>query len=307
MNSLRPTPSLGQALKKACSVFVSHFGQVLLFLLVQITIRLAALAPLILLLIPGYEAWALLVIPGFVLLVIPARQRAAYAYRSLLHGKDLFIPELGVGWRSYPVILCKGLRTGICLLPWFAPLLGVAIWLAIFLSAKGVQGQNDFFTVFSQLLAFGGGNIMRVVLYIGLIVAGLLLMPVIGCAFHSGARHDFTQDRRKIRGLKHRGRAVAAWLAGALLYLPYIVLVGIMLWGMFGGILKGIGLVGGNTEEETAALQQTATEVANQAAASGNGWRYWVMAAGFVLLAIPATVLKGLFSAAAVDSLWEND
>ena len=33
----------------------------------------------------------------------------------------------------------------------------------------------------------------------------------------------------------------------------------------------------------------------------------WVMGAGFILLVLPATVLKGLFSAAAVDSLWEND
>jgi hypothetical protein len=54
-------------------------------------------------------------------------------------------------------------------------------------------------------------------------------------------------------------------------------------------------------------IQQAATQAASRASESGNTWRYWVMGAGFVLLAIPATVLKGLFSAAAVDSLWEND
>ncbi len=307
MNSLRPTPSLAKALRKACQAFIAHPGQVLLFLLVQVTVRLAAFAPLFLLLIPGYEAGALLVIPGFVFLVLPVRQRAAYAYRSLLHGDDLFIPELGVGWRPYPALLGKGLRTSACLLPWLAPLLAAVIWLAAFLSAEGVQGKTDVVTVIRSVLALGGGDPIRALIVILLMVLGLVAIAMAGFAFHSGARHDFTQDSRKIRGMKHRGRAMAAWLAGTGLYLPYILLVGILLWGMFRGILKGAISGGADAEQEANMIQQAATQAASRASESGNTWRYWVMGAGFVLLAIPATVLKGLFSAAAVDSLWEND
>ena len=307
MNSLRPNPSLARALRKACKVFFAHPVQVMLFLLVQVTIRLAAFAPLLFLLIPGYQAGALLVIPAYVLVVIPARQRAAYAYRSMLHGGDLFIPQLGVGWRPYPGILGKGLRTGVCLLPWIAPLAAAVIWLVTFWKAEGVQGQTDGITVIRSFLAFGGGDPMRALLYAALIAGGLILCAAAGCAFHSGARHDFTQDRRMIRGLKHRGRAVTAWLAGVGLFIPFAAMTAFLLLGMFRGLLHGVvGQLTGGGEQEVAAIQQTASEAAARVTAGGNNWRYAMMGAGFVLLVLPMTVLKGLFSAAAVDSLWEN-
>ena len=307
MNSLRPNPSLARALRKACKVFFAHPVQVMLFLLVQVTIRLAAFSPLLFLLIPGYRAGALLVIPAYVLVVIPARQRAAYAYRSMLHGGDLFIPQLGVGWRPYPGILGKGLRTGACLLPWIAPLAAAVIWLVTFWKAEGVQGQTDGITVIRSFLAFGGGDPMRALLYAALIAGGLVLCAAAGCAFHSGARHDFTQDRRMIRGLKHRGRAVTAWLAGVGLYIPFAVMTAFLLLGMFRGLLHGVvGQLTGGGEQEVAAIQQTASEAAARVTAGGNNWRYAMMCAGFVLLVLPMTVLKGLFSAAAVDSLWED-
>ena len=311
MNSLRPKPSLARALRKACKVFFTHPVQVMLFLLVQVTIRLAAFAPLLFLLIPGYQIGALLVIPAYLLVVVPSRQRAAYAYRSMLHGNDLFIPQLGVGWRPYPSILGKGLRTGVCLLPWMAPLLGSGIWVYSFLQAEGVEGETDVLTLIRTIKDFGGGDPFRGVLFIALIVLGMILFAALGCAFHSGARHDYTQDRRMIRGLRHRGRAMVAWLAGTGLYLPFVLLVAFLLWGMFRGLLSGVlgGVLGSgaDAEQEAAAIQQTASQVAAQAKASGNGWRYALMGAGFVLIVLPMTVLKGLFSAAAVDSLWEND
>ena len=307
MNSLRPNPSLARALRKACKVFFTHPVQVMLFLLVQVTIRLAAFSPLLFLLIPGYRAGALLVIPAYVLVVIPARQRAAYAYRSMLHGGDLFIPQLGVGWRPYPGILGKGLRTGACLLPWIAPLAAAVIWLVTFWKAEGVQGQTDGITVIRSFLAFGGGDPMRALLYAALIAGGLVLCAAAGCAFHSGARHDFTQDRRMIRGLKHRGRAVTAWLAGVGLFIPFAAMTAFLLLGMFRGLLHGVvGQLTGGGEQEVAAIQQTASEAAARVTAGGNNWRYAMMGAGFVLLVLPMTVLKGLFSTAAVDSLWEN-
>ncbi len=302
-------PSLKKALHHACAAYGRNFGEVLLFLLFQIAVRLIAAVPLIALFTPGYGWIAWLSPLLFVLIVMPARRAAACAYRSLLRGGALFTREMGIGWKPYGRLLWESLKTAFCVLLWSAPLIAAGVWAYSLFRAEGVQGSTDGLTLIRQVRDFGGGDPVRGAVYLALAVLALILLMTVGCAFHSGARHDKAQPPKQIRFFRHRGRAMLAWLLGMLLFLPFALAVALVIWdvlrGVLGGLLNAVRDLGSGSgageQELQAAVQQAESTVQTEAGA--HAWRGWVLAGSFLLLFLPVFPLRALFSAAAVDSL----
>ena len=300
--------SLGAALRNAWNAWRRNPGEVLLFLLMQITVRLIAALPL-LALFTGAAPWIALASPVlFVLLVMPARRRAAFGYRSLLRGGPLFVRELGIGWKPCGRLLLDSLRTALCALCWAAPLIAAAVWAYGLFRAEGVQGSTDGLTIIRHVAALGGGDPVMGALWIGVIVVGLILLAAAGLAFHSGARHDEVIPPKAVRGFAHRGRVLAAWLLGFACFLPFIALMAWVAWDIVrpavGSLFSALKSFGKEQEITEQGFQQAVQDAgAAVRAEEAHGWRGWALAGGFLLLFLPVLPLKGLFSAAAVDSL----
>ena len=310
--STAPKPSFRASLGKAWRLYRGHFGQALMFVLCQIVIRLMALTPCLFLLMKGCEAWALLTVPLFILLVIPARRNAAAVCRQFLSGGDLFSPELLFGRQGYLWALMSGLRTAVFVLIWALPLIGVSVFLYVrYLGSAGVQGDNDVFTLANRLAELGGGNLGRGLITAAGALAGLVLLLVAGLAFHSGARHDWAHGGCKIRGARARGGVLGSWLLGMLLFLPFAIVLLLVGWDFLRTLLGGVLFsLSANMGHETKTLSQEAqnqlTEAVQSAGTAAGGWHVWTAVGAFVLLVLPLIPLKTLFTAAWVDSLWEN-
>lgn len=314
MTTSPPKPRIGGSIKKAWLAYGRHFDQALLFMLWQLALRLAVLVPLIFLFMKGYKPWALMCIPLYILLVIPARRNAASAYRDLLHGGSLFSPVLGLGSQGYGKALSSGLKTGLWALIWAIPLLAVAILIALrYFASSGVDGYNDVVTIGSQLDALGGGDWILGVLYLLAGIAALLLLVVVGMAFHSGARHDWAHGGRRIRGMHGRWGVLVTWLTGLALFIPLALALLLIaldlakpLMGVFGSLKSGEATQAVDSNLLTEAENQVSATV-REAASSGGSWHLWAGIAAFAVLFVPVVPLKGLLSAAWVDSLWQSE
>ncbi len=125
------------------------------FLLLETVLRLIVLCPLLALTAPGLK-WAALLTPlFFVLITLPARQKAADVMQDSLRGKTLFSARLVLGG-GYGKALCAGLKqlavTGL----WFLPCIAATGYLYYMYA-----GGADAFTVLRMVSALGGSNIMK--------------------------------------------------------------------------------------------------------------------------------------------------
>ena len=299
-------PGFFASLNRAWKTYWGHFGQMLLFMAVELVLRLIVLAPLLFLFVKGYELWALAAIPLFVLVVIPARRSAAFACRSLLHGGDLFSPELALNPAGYGRSLLSGLATGVRLLIWAVPLAAVCVYLGLRYLTDGVQGHNDIITLAQQLAGLGGGDPFRGVLIFAAGLFGLALLPTFACAYYSGERHKWIRtgsERRWDKG--GRGGILAAWLLGIGLFLPFAAAIALI------GRDYVASLLGSLQGAIRQAATETATEVHGQevpvtvAVSLGSG-HIWAAAGAFLVLALPLFPLRMLFTACRVDDLWES-
>ena len=194
--------NISKAFKAAAKVYFSHFSVVLKFLIVEFCLTLFCFVPMLFLFEAGLRPLALLAVPLFVLILLPARMNAAEAMRDALQGGSLFTLRL-VDPSNY------GRK------------LGYALKRAGFLIH--VSGDMDGFTLMRMIRSdFGGGDLVRGVLAIAIAVLGTMLLVAFGCAFHSGARHAFAQGNPDIlRG--HHGKIVLIWLCALLSVLPVIL------------------------------------------------------------------------------------
>ncbi len=232
---------IGAAWRSAWQSWKSQFPGMLLTTMFQLIVRLFALSPLLFLAV-GHPNWVhyltrpaenllrngwrflFLLSPAFyLLLVVPLRQNAAEAMQGALDGAPVFSVKLVSGGASYAQKLVRGLRTTIFMVLWTVPLFGLITWTAQQF-AGDEAGLTDGFTQMRKLTEFGGGNIERGVIYALLIVLGALLVICIGCAFHSGRRHEWALGgERLVPG--RRGRVMLAWLAGLGAFVPFLLVV----------------------------------------------------------------------------------
>ena len=271
------------ALKATWHTYRTRFPEMLLTLLVQLILRLMAFAPLLFLCAKETAFLALLCIPLYILIVLPARQNVAEAMRDALAGGHLFTLRL-IYLEGYGRKVWRGVKQGLLLMAWGGLFLA-ATGMAIFIYAgKTIEGVTDVFTILKTLMALGGGSSIKGATIVVALYALTLLPLMVGVAFHSGTRHAIARGgRRLIRG--HRGGVMLTWLAGCVTLLPFLAVV----------VWIGAGFVSGLAS----ALANLGSGSISLPSLSGNTGALGIAA----LLLIPAIPFKQLLTAAYVEQL----
>ena len=279
--------TIRKAFADAWRVVAGDFGGALMATFLELVLRLIVTLPLLFLADAKLRLLALLSVPLFIFITLPARQNAAEAMQHSLRGMPLFSKRLAFGGAPYGRKLLRGLKTGACLLVWSLPLIAVGIWVGRLYFAGNTAGLNDGFTLMMNLTQFGGGELERGVIYVALIAAGLVLIVLFGCAFHAGRRHEWALGAQRVVPGR-RGGLILCHIAAEATLLPAIA-AGV--WGIMGYLrqyLHGLkSLTGGF------ALPPMSAHV-----------MIGLIAA--VVLLIPAIPLRSLITAAYVHGLWEG-
>ena len=212
---------ISKALRNAWKTYTASFESTMVFLAVEGCLVLICLAPLLFLTKKGMQWGAALSPLLWIFLRLPTRMNAAMVMRGALRGGSLADPGLAdlSGYREK--LVCGLKRAGLLLL-WGAPLIALCIagW-------RFFSGEIDSFTVLRMIRNdLGGGNQMAGLRRLGEIAAAAVVILIVGCAFHSGARHAFAQGKsRLLRG--HHGGVMLAWLIGLLSLLPLLIALGV--------------------------------------------------------------------------------
>ena len=214
---------VASAFREAFRAYFRHFWSLMLTLLVELVLRGVALAPLLFLVEEQTAPLALLCVPLYLLIVLPARQNVALAAQDMLAGGSIFSPRL-VSFEGYGRKVLRGLLATLKMLLWCVPLIAgiiVALW--------ATKGSMDGITLFSHIYKLGGNDIIRGLQLLAVIYLLLLVPPVIGCAYHSGTRHAAALgDPRLVKG-KHGG-LVLLWLLGLVVFVPFVAAAAYPCW-----------------------------------------------------------------------------
>lgn len=214
---------ISDAFRNAFRVYFGNFSASLKFLVVEFCMTAAVLAPLLFLTADGWLKWlALLSVPFFFALLLWARVNAAGAMWDSLNGGSLFSMTLA-DTTAYGKKTAYGVKRCALLLLWAAPMIACVV-----IARVHMAGETDGFTVLRMIKAFGGGDLMTGMLYLGLILAASILVFAFGCAFHSGDRHAFVREDPK-RVKKHHGKIVLTWLCAVITMLPMLIAIAMLI------------------------------------------------------------------------------
>lgn len=204
-------------LTEALRLYKKNFRPLMLTLLTEGVLRAIALTPLLFLADKRLAPLALLAVPLYLLIALPARQNAAIALQDMLRGGSVFSLQL-LCPQDYGKKLLRGLKGTLCMLLWSAPTItGMTL---LYLSFKGL---TDGFTLMGVFYAIGGSVADGVWIVLGALCASTLLI-LLGCAMHSGSRHAAALgDKALLRG--NRLRLMALWFLGLVLMLPFAAVV----------------------------------------------------------------------------------
>lgn len=269
---------ISTALRNAWRTYTASPADTMKFLLTEACLTLICLAPLLCLtdaaVAPGAFASVLL----WILVMIPARMNAARGMAEGLRGGRLCTVTL-IETKDYGKKLVCGLKRALFLLLWAVPAIAMAVEIRIH-----VSGDMDSFTVLRMIKNdLGGGDQMRGILVVALMITAALLILIFGCAFHSGARHAFAQgDVRLVRG--HHGKVLLTWLVSLISILPMLIAVIAVIFRYLPVIQDLNGLL-----MKTVSLPSTRGTLI-------------ILAAGAVLT-LPLIPLRGLIHAAYMDGL----
>ncbi len=286
------------AFSRAWQTYRRHFGPLMLMLLIEIILRLMVCVPLLFLATAQTRALALLCLPMFVLIVLPARSNAATAYVALQETGRLPLTQL-VSFDHYGKKVAQGLkRTGLMLL-WALPFLAVTGGALYLYKAEAIPGVTDTFSLLQKLLNlgrsgaaaffFGGissitvrGVLMLVLLYL------LTLVPlIIGLGFHSGTRHgEALGNGKMIHG--HRGQVLGCWLVGLVTLLPFLAAAGWICSDYVHQLMNALSNIG------MGSLSLPPLDS-----------RAWLMGVALVVLLLPLIPFKQLLAACRVKVLQE--
>ena len=208
---------LKPVVKESLRLYKKNFAPLMLCLLVQGVLRFIALTPLLFLADKALAPLALLALPLYLLIALPARQNVALALQDMISGGSVFSLRL-LSTADYGHKLLRGLKGTLCMLLWSAlTLSGVTL---LFLSFKGL---TDGFTLMGVFYVIGGSVADGVWIVLGALCASTLLI-LLGCALHSGSRHAAALgDKPLLRG--NRLRLMGLWFLGMLLVIPFVIVV----------------------------------------------------------------------------------
>ncbi|MBR6028502.1 MAG: hypothetical protein IKP40_05370 [Clostridia bacterium] len=275
-----------RAMKEAWALYRAHPGDMLLFMLLQVAVRLIALCPLLCLADASLRWGVLLCLPLWVLLVLPARQRAAAVMQTAIRGGRLFAKRLLIGpdWGRDVV---RGLKMIPFLLLWLLPFIGVTAFAYYMYT-----GDTDIFTAMRWIMDLGGGDFTSGLLPALLIYLCFTLPFFFGLAFHSGRRHELAlSDRRFLKG--HRGGVILSWLAGLLAFVPFVAATAVTVVSYVMQLLPILG-------ESISSLGRSAQSIPRP------GSRVILVGVAFVVLLLPLIPLKSLITACYVHGCWEG-
>lgn len=281
-----------QAIARAWGLYRRHWGSLMLMLLVELVLRLMAATPLLFLAAPETRPLALLCLPLWVLLVLPARQNAAQVMAGLQAGAPLQMTAL-VSTRDYGRKLCRGLKQTGLLLLWALPFLCATAFVLYAFSGKTITGVTDSFSILRMFMSLGNNSVTKALLPIsdsatirgvGAVAALYLLtlVPfVFGLAFHSGARHAFALGHgpKVLKG--RRGGIILTWLAGLLTLVPFALAAARIGSGFLAGVLSAVASM------DLASLPPLDQNI-------------WLIALAFVVLCLPLVPFKQLLTACRV-------
>lgn len=214
----KPRIRIRQAFSDAFRTALSHFGGTMKFLLAGICLLGICLAPLLLLAEMPLPVPLILTGLCWLLLMNPVRANAAAVMQRCLGDREssLASPEL-IRFSGWPGKVGQGLIRAGLLAVWSLPLA-----LALNYAWRLYRGEDDMdgFKLLQSIQDFGNGDVKDGIRYLLLILGGLILILLIGFAFHSGARHARALGNpRLVNG--HRGKLVLGWfLSGLILMLP---------------------------------------------------------------------------------------
>lgn len=269
-------------LRRAAQIYRHYWREGALCVLLQLVLRLMAFAPLLFLAAKETKCLALLCIPLYILIVLPARQNMALAMQSAMEGGPLFGMQL-VSVEHYGQKLLRGLKRAGLLVLWGGLFIAATVWaLTIYF------GETDVFTVLRMVMSLGGGSTIRGVKSLLLLYAATMLPLIFGVAFHSGARHGEACGEPAL-AKKHRSGVMLWWLAGLAVLLPFLAVAAPVL------------------AEYASALSQALANLGTSSfAIPALGWKVYLLLAAAVLLLLPLWPLKQLLPAAYLRGLKEQ-
>ena len=270
---------ISAVLRETARVYREKFKEGALCVLLQLALRLMAAAPLLALVTKEVPYLALLSIPLYLLIVPVARQNMAEAMQDAIGGGALLSTKL-VSTENYGKKFVQGLKHAALLLLWsvlFIAATIVALW--------AYAGQIDAFTLVRVLMQLGGGSFMNGIKLVLVIYAATMLPIVIGCTFHSGARHAIALgDKKLVKG--HRGGVMLTWLVGLMALVPFLAVVAGVGAGFVSGLVDALANLGSGS-----IILPTI------------GDKVYMIAAAFVVLLLPLLPFKQLMTAVYVRGL----
>ena len=202
--------------RKAWGVYRRHFRALMLALLLGLVLRGIALTPLLFLATTQTRFLALLSIPLWVAIVLPARQNAAEAMRATLDADESPFSIALVSPDNYRAKVLRGLLATLRMLVWFIPLIA-----GVILALWATHGSMDGFTLYREIRNVGGGNAMDGMKLILIGYALTLIPPLLGCAFHCGARHAAAMGHPRATRGRHV-RLMLLWLSSLVTFVPFL-------------------------------------------------------------------------------------
>ena len=258
--------------KDSFKLYKKNFGPLCLALLAELVLRGIALCPVLFLADQTLSPLALLAIPLYVLIVLPARQNYALALQDMLNGGSVFSTQL-ICTKDYGKKLLRGVKGMLCILLWSLLTIGsVALLYAAFMGFWGL----DVITLM-RICSSIGGDVVKGMVMILCGIAATALLILLGCAVHSGSRHAHAMgDKKLLKG--NRLGLTALWFLGCVLLIPFLVVAAFTL-GDF-----AVTVVSALKNMQMPALSLNAQQAA-------------MLIAGAVVLLFPVLPLKNLLPA----------
>lgn len=222
----RPRIDLGKALGAAEKSWNRHFTAFLKMMLVEFCVMMIGLAPLIFLFSENLRFLAFLSYPIWMLWVVPVRMNAAAAMQDALSGESPFSCRLISLSRWRDQVVCGYKR--MALLPLWAIPLGGGLYYAY----RVWQGTDemDAFSTLQAVQDFGNGDVKAGLYYLLGILGVLILILLIGFAFHSGVRHALALGNPKLVN-GHHGMIAFGWFLSSIVFmLPFWIALAIVLF-----------------------------------------------------------------------------
>ena len=258
--------------KDSFKLYKKNFGPLCLALLAELVLRGIALCPVLFLADQKLSPLALLAIPLYVLIVLPARQNYALALQDMMNGGSVFSTQL-ICTKDYGKKLLRGVKGMLCILLWSLLTIGsVALLYAAFMGFWGL----DVITLM-RICSSIGGDVVKGMVMILCGIAATALLILLGCAVHSGSRHAHAMgDKKLLKG--NRLGLTALWFLGCVLLIPFLVVAAFTL-GDF-----AVTVVSALKNMQMPALSLNAQQAA-------------MLIAGAVVLLFPVLPLKNLLPA----------